>query len=121
MMMCVMGEPKGASSMPAIVEHPVVVQQAVRNFGHLFSNEPERRHFATSPACLSPRGRPFAGINSEFAVTTDQSCLNRWLNEGLWNPTPPPASANTASDGAPLLFKHNDCLAIRTAAGRKGR
>jgi len=25
------------------------------------------------------------GINSEFAVTTDQSCLNRWITEVAWD------------------------------------
>lgn len=27
------------------------------------------------------------GINSEFAVTTDQSCLNRWITEVDWDIT----------------------------------
>ncbi len=25
-----------------------------------------------------------SGINREFAATTDQSCLNRWLTEAPW-------------------------------------
>ena len=32
--------------MPAIVEFPTVVQDAVEDFGDLFSCEPQRRHFA---------------------------------------------------------------------------
>ncbi len=32
--------------MPAIVEFPKVVRDAVRDFGELFSCEPQRRHFA---------------------------------------------------------------------------
>jgi hypothetical protein len=28
-----------------------------------------------------------SGINRECAVTTDQSCLNRWLNEVAWDVT----------------------------------
>ena len=32
--------------MPAIVEFPKVVQDAARDFGDLFSCEPQRRHFA---------------------------------------------------------------------------
>jgi hypothetical protein len=26
-----------------------------------------------------------SGINREFVVTTDQSCLNRWLTEVAWD------------------------------------
>ena len=32
--------------MPGIVEFPTIVQQAVEQFGAVFANEPERRHFA---------------------------------------------------------------------------
>jgi hypothetical protein len=32
--------------MPAIVEFPQVIQQALKQFGHLFACEPQRRHFA---------------------------------------------------------------------------
>ena len=32
--------------MPAIVEFPTVVKEALEQFGHLFANEPERVHFA---------------------------------------------------------------------------
>jgi len=28
-----------------------------------------------------------SGINREFALTTDQSCLNRWLTEVEWDVT----------------------------------
>jgi hypothetical protein len=73
--------------MPAIVEHPTVVEDAVERFGRLFPNEPERRHFAEYLTGLFVAERKtVSGINSEFAVTTDQSCLNRWLNEGLRDP-----------------------------------
>ena len=72
--------------MPAIVEHPTVVQNAVNRFGHLFPNEPERRHFAEYLTGLFvAEKKNVSGINSEFAVTTDQSCLNRWLNDGPWD------------------------------------
>jgi hypothetical protein len=86
--------------VPAIVEHPTVVQDAVSRFGHLFPNEPERRHFAKYLTGLFvAEKKNVSGINSEFAargsgpsaertfrVTTDQSCLNRWLNDGPWDP-----------------------------------
>ena len=32
--------------MPGIVEFPTIVEEAVKEFGELFANEPERRHFA---------------------------------------------------------------------------
>ena len=32
--------------MPAIVEFPTIVQEAMATFGHVFPNEPERVHFA---------------------------------------------------------------------------
>ena len=32
--------------MPAIVEFPTVVKEALQEFGPLFANEPERKHFA---------------------------------------------------------------------------
>ena len=32
--------------MPAIVEFPQVVRDAVSDFGDLFAREPQRRHFA---------------------------------------------------------------------------
>src|SRR5215813_13028266 len=72
--------------MPAIVEFPTVVQDLLTQYADLFANEPERRHFAEYLT-----GRYFAerktvsGINREFAVTTDQSCLNRFLNEVQWD------------------------------------
>jgi hypothetical protein len=32
--------------MPAIVEFPTLVEAAVKEFGNVFANEPERCHFA---------------------------------------------------------------------------
>ena len=72
--------------MPGIVEFPFVVRQAVETFGHLFANEPERRHFAEYLTGLFVAQRKnVSGINAEFASTTDQSCLNRWITEVPWN------------------------------------
>jgi hypothetical protein len=72
--------------MPAIVEFPTIVEQAVKEFGLVFANEPERRHFAEYvTGLLIAQRKTVSGINSEFAVTTDQSCLNRWITEVNWD------------------------------------
>jgi DDE superfamily endonuclease len=72
--------------MPAIVEFPTVVQELLASSGDLFANAPERRHFAEYLTGLFIAERKtVSGINREFAVTTDQSCLNRWMTEVEWN------------------------------------
>ena len=72
--------------MPAIVQFPTVVQEAVGVFGPLFANGPERRHLAEYLTGLIVADRKnVSGINREFAVTTDQSNLNRWLTEAEWD------------------------------------
>src|SRR3954468_9937033 len=73
-------------NMPAIVEFPTVVQDLLRQYADLFANEPARRHFAEYLTGLFMAERKtVSGINREFAVTTDQSCLNRWITEVEWN------------------------------------
>lgn len=72
--------------MPGIIAWPTVVEEALRAYGDLFANEPERRHFAEYlTGLLVAERKTVAGINSEFAVTTDQSCLNRWITEVAWD------------------------------------
>lgn len=72
--------------MPAIVEFPTLVKEALAQFGRLFANEPERVHFAEYLTGLLVADRKnVSAINREFAVTTDQSCLNRWLTEVPWD------------------------------------
>jgi hypothetical protein len=72
--------------MPAIVEFPTIVEDAVKQFGDVFVNEAERRHFAEYlTGLLVAERKTVSGINSEFAVTTDQSCLNRWITEVAWD------------------------------------
>jgi hypothetical protein len=72
--------------MPAIIEFPTIVQEAVEQFGTVFVNEPERRHFAEYlTGLLVAEKKTVSGINAEFAQTTDQSCLNRWLTEVQWD------------------------------------
>jgi hypothetical protein len=72
--------------MPAITEFPTLVLHAVDQFGTIFTNEPERRHFAEYLTGLRvAEKKTVSGINAEFAQTTDQSCLNRWITEVDWD------------------------------------
>lgn len=74
--------------MPGIIEFPTIVQQAVEQFGSVFANDPERRHFAEYlTGLLVAEKKNVSGINAEFAETTDQSCLNRWITEVNWDAT----------------------------------
>jgi len=72
--------------MPGIVEFPRVVCDALARYGDLFANEPQRRHFAEYLTGLMVAERKTVlGINREFAETTDQSCLNRFLTGSDWD------------------------------------
>ena len=72
--------------MPGIVEFPRVVQDAVERYADLFANECQRRHFAEYLTGLFIAERKTVlGINGEFAQTTDQSCLNRFLTAADWD------------------------------------
>lgn len=72
--------------MPGIIEYPRVVQDAVATYGDLFHNECQRRHFAEYLTGLMVADRKTVlGINREFAETTDQSCLNRYLTDAAWD------------------------------------
>ena len=74
--------------MPAIVDFPTVVQEALTIFGELFDTEPARRHFAEYlTGLIVAENKTVSGINRAFALTTDQSCLNRWLTEVEWDVT----------------------------------
>ena len=71
--------------MPGIVEFPQLVQDALDLYGDLFANECQRRHFAEYLTGLFVAERKTVlGINGEFARTTDQSCLNRFLTDAPW-------------------------------------
>jgi uncharacterized protein YndB with AHSA1/START domain len=77
-----------AASMPTIVDFPTIVQEALAVFGKVFDTEAARRHFAEYLTGLMVAERKtVSGINREFALTTDQSCLNRWLTEVEWDVT----------------------------------
>ena len=72
--------------MPAIVEFPEIVQEAVKVFSPLFPNEPQHRHFAEYLTGLFVAERKnVTAINREFAETTDPSCLNRFLTDAAWD------------------------------------
>jgi DDE superfamily endonuclease len=72
--------------MAGIVAFPHVVQQALEDFGDLFANEPQRRHFGEYLTGLFVAARKTVlGINREFARATDQSCLNRFCHNEGWD------------------------------------
>jgi hypothetical protein len=72
--------------MPGIVEFPKLIQDALEHYGDLFDNECQRRHFAEYLTGLVVAERKTVlGIHHEFAQTTDQSCLNRFLTEAPWD------------------------------------
>src|SRR5215212_10732258 len=72
--------------MPGIIEFPQVVQDALTQFGDLFENEPQRRHFAEYlTGLMIAERKTILGIHDEFAQTTDQSCLNRFLTAAPWD------------------------------------
>jgi len=72
--------------MPGIIEFPKVVQDALDQYGDLFANQCQRRHLAEYLTGLFVAQRKTVlGIHDEFAQTTDQSCLNRFLTEVPWD------------------------------------
>ena len=72
--------------MPAIVDFPTIVQEALAIFGDVFDTEAARRHFAEYlTGLIVAENKTVSGINRECAITTDQSSLNRWLTEVEWD------------------------------------
>jgi DDE superfamily endonuclease len=72
--------------MPAIVAFPAVVHDALDHFADLFASEPQRRHLAEYlTGLMVAQRKTVLGIHQEFAQTTDQSCLNRFLTEAPWD------------------------------------
>jgi hypothetical protein len=70
----------GGSIMPAILEAPRVVEDALDQFADWFANEPQRRHFAEYlTGLMVAANKTVSGIQAEFADTSGQSCLNRFL------------------------------------------
>jgi hypothetical protein len=72
--------------MAGIIDYPTVVHEALRVFGDLLPNEPQRRHFAEYlTGLLVAERKSVSGINKAFAQTTDPSCLNRFLTAADWD------------------------------------
>ena len=72
--------------MPGIIEFPTLVQDGLAQYGDLFGNEPQRRHFAEYlTGLIVAERKTVLGIHGEFAQTTDQSCLNRFLTDADWD------------------------------------
>ena len=72
--------------MAGIVEFPQVVEAALRDFGDLLPNEPQRRHLGEYLTGLFVADRKnVSAINREFASAGDQSCLNRFLTDATWD------------------------------------
>jgi len=70
------------------VDFPTIVQEALVIFGALFDTEPARRHFAEYlTGLIVAENKTVSGINRALALTTDQSCFNRWLTEVAWDVT----------------------------------
>src|SRR5262249_17205991 len=66
--------------MPTSVDFPTIVKDALTVFGEVFDTEAARRHFAEYlTGLIVAESRTGSGINRAFALTTDQSCWNRWL------------------------------------------
>lgn len=70
-----------------ILEYPTIVREAQQLFAGVFSNHPQRDHFARYlTGLLVCRRKTVAQINREFVMNqADQSNLNRWLNEADWS------------------------------------
>jgi hypothetical protein len=72
--------------MPAIVAIPRIIAEVVPFFADLFANEPQRQHMAEYlTGLVVARGKTVNAMHNEFAVTTDQSCWNRFLTEANWD------------------------------------
>ncbi len=72
--------------MPGIVKRPTVVEEAVEQFGDFFENKCQREHFANYlTGLMVGNNKTVAGMTDEFVHASDQSCLNRFLNEVDWD------------------------------------
>ena len=69
-----------------MVELPTVVTDAVAVCGDGFDTEAARRPFAEyRTGLMVAANKTVRGINRAFALTTDPSCLPRWLTEVPWD------------------------------------
>ena len=103
--------------MPGIIEFPKLVQDALAQYGDLFANECQRRHFAEYLTGLFVAERKtILGIHGEFAETTDQSCLNRFVTEVRWDAQ---ALNGHQADLGNAAFLTDWSFAIRSAVALK--
>ena len=74
-------------SMPGIVEFPQVVREALDELRRLVRQRTGAAALRRIPDRADDRrpNKTVNGINAEFAHTTDQSCLNRFLTEVKWD------------------------------------
>ena len=73
--------------MPAIVEIPTAIAEALPQFDDLFANAPQRQHLAEYlTGLIVARRKTVNSMSGEFAASTDQSCWNRFLTECDWDP-----------------------------------
>jgi len=84
--MCYKIQAKEGVTMPAIVEVPQVVLKALSEFAYIISCELQCKHFAEYlTGLMIAQNKTVTGINSEFAQTTEHSCLNRFLTDSPWS------------------------------------
>jgi len=70
------------------VDFPTIVQEALTVFGGVFDTAAARRHFAEYlTGLIVAENKTVSGINRACALTTDPSCLHRWLTEVEWDVT----------------------------------
>ena len=73
-------------TMPAIIDFPKVIKDALPQFADCFSCDPQRKHLLEYLTGLMVASKKSVnGMNVEFAETTDQSCWNRFLTEVDWD------------------------------------
>lgn len=72
--------------MAAIIQFPAIVKELLETFGSVFPDRRTREHFGEYlTGLMVARRKNVSAINREFAQTTDQSCLNRWITESNWD------------------------------------
>ena len=72
--------------MAAIVQFSSIVEELLETFGSVFPDKRTRKHFGEYlTGLMVAKRKNVSAINREFAQTTDQSCLNRWLTESGWD------------------------------------
>ena len=72
--------------MPGIIKRPTIVEESVEEFAEFFENKCQREHFANYlTGLMVGSNKTVTGITDEFVNASDQSCLNRFLDEVDWD------------------------------------